>query len=130
MTRSYSGYLLDWVVGRCGETVDGFVGADHGPIVVFDAPRLGGTSVDVVISDRIPGQRVTAVVNQTGRPWAGRIVCGRTAQPLPVREGKPIFVHLFDGVSDGGPSVLSGGTVTATFYRGQPKVERQRSGSR
>jgi hypothetical protein len=118
-TRDYSRHLLDWEHARCGGGgIKGGVGVGSLRIP-FDPPRSDERLIDVVIEDGIPGQRVLAVVNQARARayWGGEVVCGRTSGPLRVRPERPIFVHLLGGLSDAGPSVISGGTVKVTYYR-------------
>ena len=69
-------------------------------------------SVSFTIDDQ-SGTAVLGVVYQAHREIGS--FCGGTPRPFRLRSSKPVKVDLFDAVTSGGPSVVVGGTVTATF---------------
>jgi hypothetical protein len=86
---------------------------DHVGAVVF----RGGPErfVEIEIDDR-HGLPVTGVVDQPGEPRVH--VCGATDRPLRVKPFENVTVFLMNGAcGTGGVSVVTAGTVTATFSR-------------
>ncbi|HEV2757620.1 MAG TPA: hypothetical protein VG318_17795 [Actinomycetota bacterium] len=88
------------------------VGDDVGKVVFRGGPER---FVDVEVADA-HGLPVTAVVSQG--TLTEHYVCGASEKPLPIVPHKKVTVFLVNGVcGDAGASVVTTGTVTATFTR-------------
>lgn len=57
-------------------------------------------------------------------------ICGKTESPLPIRPNMPVTLNLYSGrCPDGTPSVVTTGTLTATFEKSMPAAARTQSRS-
>jgi hypothetical protein len=68
--------------------------------------------VSISIAD-LSGQPVAAIVVPEGA--RSRSICGASEKPIKVIPGAPVKVFLFNGSCGDGQSVVTAGTVTATF---------------
>ncbi len=74
-----------------------------------------------------PGEEsvMISLTDDTGRPVRGRVeiagdvveFCSETAAPIDVSAGQKISVHAIFGQCDGGFSIATEGTITATFSK-------------
>jgi hypothetical protein len=79
-------------------------------------------TVDLQITDDVGGDDVIALVGQSDRDY--RWICGGI-KGLPIEGGEVLDVYLFNGYSERGQSVVTQGTVEATFYRSNGPPSRQ-----
>lgn len=86
------------------------VGDDVGKVVFRGGPER---FVEIEVADA-HGLPVTAIVSQGEQ--TSHYVCGSSEKPLPIVPNKKVTVFLVNGLcGDAGASVVTRGTVTATF---------------
>jgi hypothetical protein len=115
--RSYSaqGFNAPMSMVSCSGQ-DVAVGTGGGLGVENPQVRFRTQPVYRTVSLRIADQSATKVwaVAWQGQRTVG-VFCGKTSKPLAIRGSKPVTVALFDAVTDRGFSIVTHGTVTATF---------------
>jgi hypothetical protein len=85
------------------------VGDNVGKVVFRGGPER---FVDVEVAD-VHGMPVTAIVSQGEQ--TSHYVCGASEKPLPILPYRKVTVFLMNGACGAGASVVTRGTVTATF---------------
>jgi hypothetical protein len=94
---------------------NGGLGADIWPWETVRFPtRTGERWANFAVADALPGQSVIGVVRGGGEY---RVFCGRTVRRVRILGGAPVDVLLVTGSSEAGPSIVTSGTVRATFSR-------------
>ena len=88
--------------------------AELAPNTLVFRPGSRSRSVSISVADK-SGTTLVADAWQGDR-FMGEF-CGSTSKPLTLHGTKPVAVVLYDGITTTGPSVVTTGTVTATFAR-------------